>query len=95
MCLISLLKHVKFEGNLITCLHFMAVFLQVCKKQKKAKKMSNLLKAYISGTADAIYFRSGMCSLLIRQHLHSEFGFVWSRDHRATNARKLILCSSY
>jgi len=51
--------------------------------------MSDFLKAYISGMAGAIYFRSGTCSFLICRHLHSEFGLVWSRDHRATNAHKL------
>ena len=93
--------HAEFEGNPITRLHFMAVFLQVCekkqkkkkKKKNKLKKMNNFLKAYISGTAGAIYFRSGMCSLPICQHLHSKFGFVWSRDHGATNTRKIVLCS--
>ena len=87
--LISLLMHAKFEGNTITRLHFMAVFLQVCEK----KKRKYFLKAYILGMADMIYFKSGMCSLPICQHLHSEFDLVWSRDHRATNMRKIVLCS--
>ena len=56
--------------------------------------MSNFLKAYILGTAGVFYFRSGMCSLPICWHLHSEFGLVWSRDHGTTNKRKIILCSS-
>ena len=57
----------------------------MCEKKKKTKKMSDFLKAYISGTAGAIYFTSGMCSLPICWHLHSKFGLVWSRDHGATN----------
>jgi len=52
--------------------------------------MSNFLKAYISGTADTIYFRPGMCSLPICQHLHSKFGVVWSRDHGAINMHKIV-----
>ena len=86
----------KFEGNPITCLSFMAVFCKCAKRKgrKKTKKMSNFLKAYISGMADAIYFRSGMCSLSICRHLHSEFGIVWLRDHGAMNTRKIVLCSS-
>jgi len=41
--------------------------------------------------AGAIYFRFSMCSLLICQNLHSEFGPVLSRNHRATNAHKIVL----
>ena len=99
MCLISLLIHAKFEGNRITHFYFIAVFLQVCKKKEKGKKrkmkkMSNFLKAYILGMAGMIYFKSGMCSPMICQHLHSEFGFAWSRNHRAMNVHKIILCFS-
>ena len=73
--------HAKFEGNPIMRMHFMAVFCKCTKrKRKKKKKMSDFLKAYVSGTVDAIYFRSGMCFLPICQHLHSEFGLVWSRE---------------
>ena len=89
----------KFEGNPIMCLRVMEVFCKCAKRKKrekkKPKKMSNFLKAYISGTAGAIYFRSSMCSLSICRHLHSEFGLAWSRDHRATNGHKIALCSSY
>ena len=57
----------KFAGNPITCVRFMAVFASVRKeeKEKKTKKMSNFLKAYISRKAGTIYFRSGVCSLPI------------------------------
>ena len=85
----------KFEGNPITCLCVMAVFLQVReKKPEKTKKMSDFLKAYISGTAGTIYFRSGLCFLPICWHLHSNFALIWSRDHGTTNVRKIVLCSS-
>jgi len=75
----------------------MTVFASVQKEgKKKRKKMSDFLKAYISGTAGTIYFKSGICSLpYICQHLHSELGLVWSRDHGATNVHKIVLCSSY
>ena len=77
----------KFSGNPISRLCFMAVS-EKKKKEEKMKKMSDFLKAYISGMAGAIYFRSGMYSLPICQCLHSEFGLVWSRDHRTTNTCK-------
>ena len=90
----------KFEDNpIMHCVLWK--FLQVCKKKKKERKKKTqeneqlFVKAYISGTAGAIYFRSSICSLSICRHLHSKFGLVWSRDHRATNAHKIALCSSY
>ena len=43
-------------------------------------KISDFLKAHISGMVDAIYFRSGMFSLLISWHLHSEFGLKRSLE---------------
>ena len=90
----------KFEGNPITHFCLLAVFLQVCEKEEeketkrktKTKKISNFLKAYISGMSSTIYFRSGICFLPICQHLHSECGLVWTRDHEATNACKIVLC---
>ena len=66
--------HAKFEGNSITYSRFMAVFCICAKRRKRRKKMSDFLKDYISGTADAIYFRYGICSLPICRHLHSKFG---------------------
>ena len=53
-------------------------FLLVCenKKKKKTKNVSTFLKVYISGMACAMYFRSGMCSVMICWHLHIEFGLV-------------------
>ena len=85
----------KFEGNLIMCLHFMAVFASMQKEEKKNKnkQLFEGLYIYISGTAGVIYFRFGTCSLQICQHLHSKFGLVWPRDHGATNASKIVLCS--
>jgi len=61
------------------------------KKKKKNENMSNFLKAYISGMAGTIRFRSGMYSLPICQHLYSKFGLVWSRDHGDKNVRKSYL----
>ena len=77
MRFISLFLCAKFEGNLITRLHFMAFFVSVHKEEKeknKAKKKNDFLKAHISGMAGTIYFRFCMCSLSICRHLHSEFG---------------------
>ena len=56
---------------------FMAVFCKCAKRKekKKTKKMSNFLKAYISGTAGMICFRSGMCSPNMPAPA-SEFGLV-------------------
>ena len=72
MCLISLLMHARFEGNLIVHLRFMAVFFanvwQEDKKEefnkktknKKIKKTSDFLKAY----EWLAWFTSGMvCAL--------------------------------
>ena len=50
--------------------------------------MCKFLKVHISRMAGVIYFRSGMCSLLICQLLHNKFGLVQTRDHGATNTRK-------
>jgi len=94
MHLISFLLCAIFEGNPITHLRFMAVFWKFAKRRKKMKKMRDFLKAYISGTAGAICFRSGMRSLPICQHLHSKFGLVWLKDHGATSSHEIILCSS-
>ena len=70
----------KLKGNWIPHLRFMAVFCKCAKRRrKKTKKMSDFLKAYISGTAGAMYFR---------------FDLVWSRDHRTMNVHKIIPCSS-
>ena len=56
------------------------------------KKMSYLLKTHISGMAGVIRFKSGMCSILICQHLHGKFDPIFSRDQRATNGCKIVLC---
>ena len=94
---VSLLMYAKFEGNPITSLRFI-VFCRCVKRKRKIRrkrskkeKMSKFLKAQMAGV---IYFRSGMFSPLICQYLHSKFGAVRTRDHRATNMHKIILCSS-
>jgi len=45
------------------------------------QKTAENAMANISGMADAIYFRSGMGSLLACWHLHNEFGIVRRSDH--------------
>ena len=63
----------KFEHNPIMYLSFMEVCKKKKNKKKKVKKMSDLLKDYISGMSGTIYSLSGMCSLPICQHPHSKF----------------------
>jgi len=83
-----------FEENRLCVCILLQLFASVRKEEEKTKKMNDFLKAYFSGMAGVIYFRSGMCSLPICRCLHSEFGLVWSRDHGAMNTHKIILCSS-
>ena len=80
-----------------------AIWLHICilwqffasvqkkKRRKNPRKMSDFLKAYISGMASMISFRPGMRSLPICRHLHSKFDIVRSRDHGATNTCKIVL----
>jgi len=60
----------------LKAINYTLEFFASVRKEEKAKKMSNFLKAYISRMAYTIYFKFGMCSLLICQHLHSELGLV-------------------
>ena len=60
------------------------------KKEKKTKKLSQLLKSHISGTLEAISLKFGMWSA----HVHSKNRLVSSRQHRATEVRKLCFLSS-
>ena len=75
----------------------LAVFCKCAKRRKKqnkkAKQMSDFLKAHISGMAGMIYFSTGMCSLLICRYMQSEFSHAQARDLGATNGHKIILCS--
>ena len=87
MHLISLLMCAKFEGNPITCLHFMALFSKCAgRKIRKSEELSVFLKKKaLSQKSSVICFRSNLCSFLTWQHLYSKFSLVQTRDHRATN----------
>ena len=65
------------------------------KKKKKTKKLMQFLKLHISGTHEAISLKFGMWSAAVGGHVHSKNRLVSSREHRATEVRKLHFLSSY
>ena len=64
------------------------------KKEKKPKKLSQFLKSHISGMPEAISLKFGMWSAEGGGKLHSKICLVSSRQHRATEVRKLRFLSS-
>ena len=64
------------------------------KKKKKTKKLSQFLKSHISGMPEAISLKFGMWSAEGGGNLHSKICLVSSRQHRATEVRKLRFLSS-
>ena len=64
------------------------------KKKKKTKKLSQFLKSHISGMREAISLKFGMWSTEVGGNLHSKICLVSSRQHRATEVRKLRFVSS-
>ena len=64
------------------------------KKEKKTKKLSQFLKSHISGTLEAISLKFGMWSAEGGGSVHSKNRLVSSRQHRATEVRKLRFLSS-
>ena len=58
-------------------------------KKKKTKKLSQFLKSNISGTREAISLKFGMWSAAVGGHVHSKNRHVSSRQHRATEVRKI------
>ena len=58
------------------------------------KKLSQFLKTHISGTFEAILLKFGMWSTEVRGRVHSKNRLVSSRQHRATEVRKLRFPSS-
>ena len=89
----------KFQGNRITRSRFIAVFVSVRKeeennKKKKTKKLSQFLKSHISGIPEAISLEFGMWSTEVGGNVHSKICLVPSRQHRATEVRKLRFLSS-
>ena len=64
------------------------------KKKKKTKKLSQFLKSHISGMPEAISLKFGMWSAEVGGNVHSKICLVSSRQHRATEVRKLRFLSS-
>ena len=64
------------------------------KKKKKTKKLSQFLKSHISGMPEAISLKFGMWSTEVGGNVHSKICLVSSRQHRATEVRKLRFLSS-
>ena len=64
------------------------------KKKQKTKKLSQFLKSHISGMPAAISLKFGMWSTEGGGNLHSKICLVSSRQHRATELRKLRFLSS-
>ena len=64
------------------------------KKKKKTKKLSQFLKSHISGMPEAISLKFGMWSTEVGGNVHSKICLVSSRQHRATEVRKLRFVSS-
>ena len=64
------------------------------RRRKKTKKLSQFLKSHISGTLEAISLKFGMWSAEGGGSVHSKIRVVSSRQHRATEVRKLRFLSS-
>ena len=64
------------------------------RKIRKTKKLSQFLKSHISGTLEAISLKFGMWSAEGCGSVHSKHRLVSSRQHRATEVRKLRFLSS-
>ena len=58
------------------------------------KKLSKFLKSHISGIPEAISLKFGMWSTEAGWNVHSKIRLVSSRQHRATEVRKLRFLSS-
>ena len=59
------------------------------KEGKKTKKLSQFLKSHISGMLEAIPLEFGTWSTEVGGRVHSKNHPVSSRQHRATEVRKL------
>ena len=64
------------------------------RRKKKTKKLSQFLKSHISETLEAISLKFGMWSAEGGGSVHSKNRLVSSRQHRATEVRKLRFLSS-
>ena len=63
-------------------------------RRKETKKLSQFLKSHISGTREVISLKFGMWSAEGGGSVHSKNRLVSSRQHRATEVRKLRFLSS-
>ena len=63
-------------------------------RRKETKKLSQFLKSHISGIPDEISLKFGMWSTEVGGNVHSKICLVLSRQHRATEVRKLRFLSS-
>ena len=63
-------------------------------RRKKTKKLSQFVKSHISEMPEAISLKFGMWSAEGGGNLHSKICLVSSRQHRATEVRKLRFLSS-
>ena len=63
-------------------------------KKKITKKLSQFLKSHIVGTREVIALKFGMWSAEVGGSVHSKKRLVSSRQHRATEVRKLRFLSS-
>ena len=61
---------------------------------KKTKKLSQFLKLHILGRLEAISLKFGLWSAEVGGSVHSKNRLVSSRQHRATEVRKLHFLSS-
>ena len=73
---------------------FYSSFCKCATRRKKTKKLSQFLKSHISGTLKAISLKFGMWSAEVGGSVHSKNRLVSSRQHRATEVRKLHFLSS-
>ena len=64
------------------------------KKKRKTKKLSQFLKSHISRMPEAISLKFGMWSTEVGGNVHSKICLVSSRQHSATEVRKLPFLSS-
>ena len=69
----------------------------MCKERKKIRrknKLNQFLKSHISGALEAISLKFGMWSTEVGGRAHIKNRLVSSRQHRATEVRKLRFLSS-
>ena len=61
--------------------------------RKKNEETEPIFEEHISGTLEVILLKFGMWSTEVGRRIHSKNRLVLSRQHRATEVRKLSFCS--